>query len=306
MISTAYAAAPGMFWGKVTNKNTGAAIPGPQMAFNGPSNATVNRNTDGSYVSPNLNPGTYTITVTATGYQTITNTGVNLPEGGYVQKNYKMTPLQGLQAGSEASVENDNASTQELPENAIQMLEDIKDQILSLDPAMFKTPERQDALVKKYDTVIRNIQEGRYDLALRKLQYGILIKINGCNRLGQSDDNDWIIVCEAQRPVYDDTEEAREIIKKELILSITSCCISGYVKEWDPASGTYKGVGGASVSLSGGRGSATTASNGYYAMFPACGTYNVTAKLPAPDGRSQQKSATLGCPGVNFNFSYQP
>ncbi|MCF6156248.1 MAG: carboxypeptidase regulatory-like domain-containing protein [Candidatus Brocadia sp.] len=83
---------PGTFWGKVTNKNTGAGISGAQMAFDGPTDATVNRNTDGSYVSPLLNSGTYTIRVTASGYQTITNSGVNLPEGGYVQKNYRMTP----------------------------------------------------------------------------------------------------------------------------------------------------------------------------------------------------------------------
>lgn len=83
---------PGTFWGKVTNKNTGASIPGAQMAFDGPTDATVNRNTNGGYVSPLLNSGTYKITVTATGYQTINNTGVYLPPDGYVQKNYKMTP----------------------------------------------------------------------------------------------------------------------------------------------------------------------------------------------------------------------
>lgn len=83
---------PGTFYGKVTNKNTGAGISGAQMAFDGPEDATVNRNSDGTYVSPLLDPGTYTIRVTASGYQTITNSGVNLPDNGYVRKNYQMMP----------------------------------------------------------------------------------------------------------------------------------------------------------------------------------------------------------------------
>lgn len=195
-------------------------------------------------------------------------------------------------------------------EKALMLLQSARNQIANFNPEVFKNPTMQKELLSKYDAVLENFESkkcGKYECVLNQLEIDILPKIDGCKLFCEwPDDNDWIIVCEAQRLVYDDTEEAREIIKRELILSIISCCISGYVKEWNPASGTYKGVGGASVTLSGGRGSATTASNGYYAMFPACGLCNVTATLPAPDGRSQQKNANLGCPGVNFYFSYQP
>lgn len=83
---------PGRFVGVVTNKNTGAGIPGAQMAFDGPSDATINRNSNGSYTSPWLNPGTYAITVTASGYQTISESGVTLNSGQTKTKNYQMTP----------------------------------------------------------------------------------------------------------------------------------------------------------------------------------------------------------------------
>lgn len=205
-ISTAYAPL-GKIWGYIRN-NSGQPIANASLTLT-PGQGSGNSNSAGKYATGFIDYGNYTLTVTASGYQ---------PGGGpvtvnawSVQKHFYLTPVNGMSAVS--SPENDNVSTPELQENAIQMLGDIKNQILSLGSATFKTPDRQDALAKQYDTAVRNIQEGRNDLALKKIQYGILMRVNGCNRLGQADDNDWIIDCEAQKLVYDSTAVVKEIVK---------------------------------------------------------------------------------------------
>lgn len=215
MISTAYAPSAtvhGIAWDDVDGDGVRdpaeAVIPGPSMKLIGTYNyGPINRLGDGSY-SFTVTPGSYTLRCSASGFVT-QNRSISLVNDETETQNFGMRRLQG---GSAASLEDDNARTPKLSENAIQMLVDVKGQILSLDPAVFKTPDRQDALAKQYETVIRNIQAGRYDLALRKLQYGILMRINGCNRLGRADENDWITDCEAQRLIYDSTEEVRVLI----------------------------------------------------------------------------------------------
>lgn len=65
-----------------------------------------------------------------------------------------------------------------------------------------------------------------------------MIKINGCNRLGQSDGNDWITDCEAQGPVHNLTEEAKEMIQQTAGLTPTDPTIVPVLK----ASATVHGI----------------------------------------------------------------
>lgn len=154
-------------------------ISGPSMRLligTTPYLGPINRTSGGGYsfLAP---PGNYNVEASASGYVTQTKP-VTIPSSGNVTKNFglkRSTSSPSFQEGvskhdgGEAFLENDNVSTSELHENAIQILQDVKNQVLLLDPTVFKTPDRQNMLVKKYDTVIRNIQESRYDLALRKL-----------------------------------------------------------------------------------------------------------------------------------------
>ena len=82
----------GKFYGKVTNKNTGAGISGAYLDFAGPTNYGTTTNSIGNYKTTLLNSGIYNITVTASGYQTINDNNVTLPDGQWVKKDYPMTP----------------------------------------------------------------------------------------------------------------------------------------------------------------------------------------------------------------------
>ncbi|NIP23310.1 MAG: hypothetical protein GWN67_17075 [Phycisphaerae bacterium] len=46
------------------------------------------------------------------------------------------------------------------------------------------------------------IEEDNYTGALNKLENDILTKINGCDKMGEPDKNDWIITCEEQGEIY--------------------------------------------------------------------------------------------------------
>jgi hypothetical protein len=81
----------GKFYGKVTNKNTGANISNVQLYFAGPSKYPMT-STDGNYLTIWLNSGIYQITVTASGYQQINDSNVTLPDGALLNRNYSMTP----------------------------------------------------------------------------------------------------------------------------------------------------------------------------------------------------------------------
>ncbi|KAB2836465.1 MAG: carboxypeptidase-like regulatory domain-containing protein, partial [Candidatus Brocadia sp.] len=110
------------------------------------------RGANGKYIVFAPTPATYTLLASASGYGTATRSITLSSSQMSKREDFELQPLP---AGSAASFENDNASIPQLPEHAIQMLGDIKGQILSLDPAVFKTPDRREALIKQYDTAIR-------------------------------------------------------------------------------------------------------------------------------------------------------
>lgn len=80
------------FKGTVTSSTTGLGIPGARMDFNGPTNTSRERNQSGYYQSILLDPGTYTIIVSAFGYGTQTDTGITLPPAKVIKKNYQLIP----------------------------------------------------------------------------------------------------------------------------------------------------------------------------------------------------------------------
>lgn len=57
---------------------------------------------------------------------------------------------------------------------------------------------------------------GRYRAAYIQLSYGILRKLDGCERRGRPDRNDWIRNCEAQGEVYPILIEAKELLAEIL------------------------------------------------------------------------------------------
>ena len=80
--------------GKVAD-STGAPVNNAQVQVIRPSSGTridVNTNESGSYTVPNLNPGTYNITVSAPTFSTVVANGVTLQVGQNVAENFTLTP----------------------------------------------------------------------------------------------------------------------------------------------------------------------------------------------------------------------
>src|SRR5579859_2898203 len=80
--------------GKVMD-STGTPVNNAQVHVIRPSSGTqveVNTNESGSYTVPNLNPGTYNISVTAPTFSTVVANGVTLEVGQNVAENFTLTP----------------------------------------------------------------------------------------------------------------------------------------------------------------------------------------------------------------------
>jgi protocatechuate 3,4-dioxygenase beta subunit len=86
---TGVVAANGAIAGTVTNASSGLAIVGATVAADTQSNIT---DANGNY-SISIAAGTYTVTASATGYQTNTTTGVVVTSGNVTTQNVALTPL---------------------------------------------------------------------------------------------------------------------------------------------------------------------------------------------------------------------
>ena len=77
----------------VITDTTGAAIPGAQVSIKNLATGVtrpVTSNSDGFYAAPNLLPGNYQVQVTATGFTTLVQRGVNLTVGAQVALNLRL------------------------------------------------------------------------------------------------------------------------------------------------------------------------------------------------------------------------
>ncbi len=82
-----------------------------------------------------------------------------------------------------------------------------------LDQESMKNENLKNVLLKKIDEAIVMIEEANYTGALSKLENDILTKMNGCDKIGEPDNNDWIITCEEQNKVYPLVIETIEYVR---------------------------------------------------------------------------------------------
>jgi hypothetical protein len=73
--------------------------------------------------------------------------------------------------------------------------------INALGDSAFKNSNMRNALTNKLNAVLRDIDQGRYQDSLNKLQNDVLAKTGGCSTIGQPDKNDWITDCASQSQV---------------------------------------------------------------------------------------------------------
>lgn len=106
----------------------------------------------------------------------------------------------------------DNATVMAITsqEAASVTLRDAIEMINALDRENFKNKKLKKALSKKINKVLREVDKGKYEKALHKLEKDVLRKVNGCANIGEPDRNDWINNCDAQSQVYPLVTEAIE------------------------------------------------------------------------------------------------
>jgi hypothetical protein len=83
----------GTLQGTVTNASTSAAISGATVTIAGGASTTTN--SSGFYQITNVTPGTYSVTASATGYNTGTNTGVSVTAGNTTTSNFALAAVSG-------------------------------------------------------------------------------------------------------------------------------------------------------------------------------------------------------------------
>jgi hypothetical protein len=84
----------------------------------------------------------------------------------------------------------------------IKELMDALSAINSLSRNDFKNRNMQKKLTVKINTVIAAIDAGNYAVALSELKTDIVKKMDGCDKKGNPEHNDWITNCSAQGTVY--------------------------------------------------------------------------------------------------------
>lgn len=86
--------------------------------------------------------------------------------------------------------------------STIEAAQNVIAAISAIDPGALKNANMKNALINKLNSVIANIQAGRYADALAQLQNDILGKTDGCAGAGSPDRNDWIMDCTTQDQIY--------------------------------------------------------------------------------------------------------
>ncbi|MBF0120290.1 MAG: hypothetical protein HQK79_15750 [Desulfobacterales bacterium] len=85
---------------------------------------------------------------------------------------------------------------------AIQNIEKVTDTISNMDPEVFKNENNKDKMLSKLETVLSIINDGSYVEALNKLENDVSKKMDGCDKEGSPDRNDWIESCVEQNEAY--------------------------------------------------------------------------------------------------------
>jgi len=86
--------------------------------------------------------------------------------------------------------------------------------INGLDSGDFRNPYNQQRLINKLNVVILLVNRGKYVAARYEFQNDILLKTDGCTKIGRPDRNDWITTCEAQAQVYPLITEMIELLEE--------------------------------------------------------------------------------------------
>jgi hypothetical protein len=85
--------------------------------------------------------------------------------------------------------------------------------INGLAPGDFKNANMKKALTNKLAAVIADVEAGKFQHALDKLEYDVLAKTDGCDTSGAPDRNDWIRNCGAQEQVFPVLREAADALR---------------------------------------------------------------------------------------------
>ena len=97
---------------------------------------------------------------------------------------------------------------------AAKILVEMEQTIQSIPPENLHNENAATPLTKKIEATLTKIAEGSYQEALDKLQNDILKKTDGCDKIGEPDNNDWILTCEDQAEVYPLVMRAIELLQR--------------------------------------------------------------------------------------------
>ena len=85
---------------------------------------------------------------------------------------------------------------------AISQLENLMLTVEGLDQSAFKKKKHRKKLTKRIGKIIHNLEKGKINKAIKKLQKNILRRTDGCELTGSPHKKDWIVDCTAQADVY--------------------------------------------------------------------------------------------------------
>ncbi len=86
--------------------------------------------------------------------------------------------------------------------NVNDKLDTMMKSVWNTDQKAFKSKSSKFVLMEKIGIVKLLVARGKYSKALEKLQEDVIQKMDGCAKNGKPDGNDWITICEAQKPLY--------------------------------------------------------------------------------------------------------
>ena len=100
--------------------------------------------------------------------------------------------------------------------NIVAKLTEAIDAVNALAPGTLKNANMQKALTNKLAAVIADVEAGRLQEALDKLEHDVIAKTDGCAAAGAPDKNDWLKTCDAQGPVYALLRSAADLLRAAL------------------------------------------------------------------------------------------
>ncbi len=93
------------------------------------------------------------------------------------------------------------------------LLKQAVDDIGALNCASFRNCEMRNEMIRKLHNVLHNVEQHAYRTALADLS-DVIKRTDGCALHGAPDQNDWIITCSAQGPVYQALQKAKAAIQQ--------------------------------------------------------------------------------------------